>query len=162
MKILSTRSPADAPALALLNRRYAPGLDVEQWVAGILAEVKTRGDAALVDLALKFDRVELTPETFLVGPAEIEADPALTASHANVLAFAKCGLRQDWQMTNAQGAEVGEIYQPFSRVGIYVPGGGAPLVSTVLMTATLAQAPGLRNRRHRSVARTERDHGALR
>ena len=45
-------------------------------------------------------------------------------------------------MTNAQGAEVGEIYQPFSRVGIYVPGGGAPLVSTVLMTATLAQAAG--------------------
>ena len=142
MKILSTRSPADASALALLNRRYAPGLDVEQAVAGILAEVKTRGDAALVDFAKKFDQVELTSETLLVGPAEIEVDPALTASHANVLAFAKRGLRQDWQMTNAQGAEVGEIYQPFSRVGIYVPGGGAPLVSTVLMTATLAQAAG--------------------
>ena len=152
MKILSTRNPADASALALLNRRYTPGLEVEQAVASILAEVKIRGDAALVDFALKFDRVDLTPETLLVGPAEMEAagaemeaagaevDPALAASHANVLAFAKRGLRQDWQMTNAQGAEVGEIYQPFGRVGIYVPGGGAPLVSTVLMTATLAQA----------------------
>ena len=47
MKILSTRSTADAPALALLNRRYAPGLDVEQLVASILADVKTRGDAEI-------------------------------------------------------------------------------------------------------------------
>ena len=147
MKLLSTRSAADFPALALLNRRYAPGLDVEQLVAGVLSDVKTRGDAALVDFARKFDQVELTPETLLVDQTEIDAagagvDDALAASHANVLAFAKRGLRQDWQMTNAQGAEVGEIYQPFGRVGIYVPGGGAPLVSTVLMTATLAQAAG--------------------
>ncbi len=144
MKILSTQSIDDACALARLNRRYAPGLEVEQLVAGILADVKTRGDAALVELARKFDHVDLTTESLRVEPTEIEAftDPALIASHANVLAFAKRGLRQDWQMTNAQGAEVGEIYQPFGRVGIYVPGGGAPLVSTVLMTATLAQAAG--------------------
>lgn len=144
MKILSTSSTADAPALALLNRRYAPGLDVEQLVAGILADVKTRGDVALVELARKFDHIDLTSDSLRFEPAEIPAstDPALIASHANVLAFAKGGLRQDWQMTNAQGAEVGEIYQPFGRVGIYVPGGGAPLVSTILMTATLAQAAG--------------------
>ena len=147
MKILSTRSTADAPALALLNRRYAPGLDVEQLVASILADVKTRGDAALVELAQKFDQVDLTPEQLRVGRMEMElaigdVDPALAASHANVLAFANRGLRQDWQMTNAQGGEIGEIYQPFERVGIYAPGGGAPLVSTVLMTAALAQAAG--------------------
>ncbi|MFM2198652.1 MAG: histidinol dehydrogenase [Verrucomicrobiota bacterium] len=144
MKILSTRSASDAHALDKLNRRYAPGLDVEKLVAGILTQVRNRGDAALVELALKFDHVDLTPESLRVGPAKVPdpSDAALVASHANVLAFAKRGLRQDWRMTNAQGAEVGEIYQPFSRVGIYVPGGGAPLVSTVLMTATLAQAAG--------------------
>lgn len=147
MKILSTRFAADVSAIAKLNRRYAPGQDVENLVTGILTDVKTRGDAALIELAQKFDHVELSPKTLQVGTEEIAAagaivDPALAASHANVLAFAKRGLRQDWQMTNAQGAEVGEIYQPFGRVGIYVPGGGAPLVSTVLMTATLAQAAG--------------------
>lgn len=147
MKILSKRSSSDGVALAFLNRRYAPGKDVEQLVANILDDVISRGDTALFELARRFDHVELAPEGLQVGPAELEVsdagmDPALAASHANVLAFAKRGLRQDWRMTNAQGAEVGEIYQPFGRVGIYVPGGGAPLVSTVLMTATLAQAAG--------------------
>ncbi len=147
MKILSTRFAKDLPELRLLNRRYAPAQDLEDLVAAILKAVKLRGDAALIELARKFDGVELLPRNFRVSPEEIEdaagaIDPALSASHANVMTFAKRGLRQDWRMTNAQGAEVGEIYQPFGRVGIYVPGGGAPLVSTVLMTATLAQAAG--------------------
>jgi histidinol dehydrogenase len=151
LKILSTRTAADVQALGLLDRRYSPGQDVEQLVASILADVKNRGDAALIDYARKFDQVDLTAGSLRVGTEEIEeaattASPAvvsaLGASHANVLAFAKRGLRQDWRMRNGQGAEVGEIYQPFGRVGIYVPGGGAPLVSTVLMTATLAQAAG--------------------
>ena len=151
MKILSTRNAADVPALGLLNRRYAPGQDVEQLVTSILADVKTRGDAALIDYALKFDQVDLTTGSLRIDAVEIEEAVAniaptvasvLAASHANVLAFAKRGLRQDWRTTNDQDAVVGEIYHPFSRVGIYVPGGGAPLVSTVLMTATLAQAAG--------------------
>jgi histidinol dehydrogenase len=60
-----------------------------------------------------------------------------------VLAFAKAGLRQSWSMTNAQGAFVGERFDPFQRVGIYVPGGTAPLVSTAVMTVTLAAAAGV-------------------
>jgi histidinol dehydrogenase len=147
MKILSTRNPADASAIALLNRRYAPGVGVEDTVASILADVKERGDAALIDLARLFDRVELAADRLRVTRAEMVAagsstDPVMAASHANVFAFAKNSLRQDWRMTNGQGAEVGETYQPFGRVGLYVPGGSAPLVSTVVMTATLAQAAG--------------------
>ncbi len=146
MKILSTRFAADLAALALQDRRYVPTQDVEQTVAGILVAVKSRGDLALIELAQKFDQIELAAKELLVRPEEFaetdEVDPSIMASHANVLAFAKRGLRENWQMENEQGATVGEIYQPFGRVGIYVPGGSAPLVSTVLMTATLAQAAG--------------------
>ncbi len=146
VKILSTRFTADLSALAHLNRRYAPGVDVEKSVAEILASVKSRGDLALIELARKFDQIGLTAKDLPVRPAEFPnddpIDSAIIAAHDNVLAFARRGLRENWQIENAQGATVGEIYQPFGRVGIYVPGGGAPLVSTVLMTATLAQAAG--------------------
>lgn len=151
MKILSTVSTNDAAELALLNRRCTPAAGVEHVVSGVISEVKARGNAALIDLAQKFDNVTLTAESLAVTPLEfvearnaVEPDvlAALTAAHSNVLAFAKQSLRQDWKMVNAQGAQVGEIFQPFRRVGLYVPGGTAPLVSTVLMTATLAQAAG--------------------
>ena len=57
--------------------------------------------------------------------------------------FALRGLRKDWKTRNAQGATVGELFQPFSRVGVYVPGGSAPLVSTSLMTVAIAKAAGV-------------------
>jgi histidinol dehydrogenase len=52
-------------------------------------------------------------------------------------------MRQDWHGLNEQGGEVGEVYHPFERVGCYVPGGTAPLVSTAMMTVTLAAAAGV-------------------
>jgi histidinol dehydrogenase len=147
MKNLSTRTAEDKSLLSSLNRRYAPSPELEKLVSEILAEVKTRGDEALIEFARKYDAVTLSPESLQVDERELEAeasapDLALAAAHANVFAFAKQSLRKDWQMQNQQGAEVGEIFQPFRRVGIYVPGGGAPLVSTVVMTATLAQSAG--------------------
>lgn len=151
MKLLSTLNPADAAALALLNRRCSPAEGLQSYVSDIIRSVQTLGDQALIDCAAQFDNVTLTAPQLRVTPAEItaantqlapDARAALEAAHANVLAFAKQSLRQDWQCTNAQGATVGEMYQPFRRVGIYVPGGTAPLVSTVLMTVTLAQAAG--------------------
>ncbi len=147
MKNLSIRSAEDQSLLASLNRRYAPGAELERLVSEILAKVKSRGDEALIEFAGNFDSVTLSRELLRVSDHEMEAeaagpDPTMAAAHANVLAFAKRSLRSDWQMRNEQEAEVGEIFRPFGRVGIYVPGGGAPLVSTVLMTATLAQAAG--------------------
>jgi histidinol dehydrogenase len=68
---------------------------------------------------------------------------ALRAAHANVTSFARRSLRRSWSGRNAQGAKVGERFDPFRRVGIYVPGGTAPLVSTALMTCTLAAAAGV-------------------
>jgi histidinol dehydrogenase len=152
MKVLSHTSPSFAAALRKLDRRHVPARELQDYVSGIIEEVQRRGDAALVEFAGKFDGAKLTAKSLAVTPAEFAAAQksvpadvkrALAASHKNVLAFAKRSLRKNWKMRNAQGAETGEVYQPFQRVGIYVPGGTAPLVSTVLMTVTLAQAAGV-------------------
>ena len=152
MKILTHTSPSFANALRKLDRRHIPTVELQEYVAGIIAEVKKRGDAALVEFAAKFDGAKLTAKSLAVTPAEFAAAQksvpadvkrALSVSHKNVLAFAKRSLRKNWKMRNAQGAETGEVYQPFQRVGIYVPGGTAPLISTVIMTVTLAQAAGV-------------------
>ena len=68
---------------------------------------------------------------------------AISRSLKNIHAFAKKSLRKDWSFKNAEGATVGERFTPFDRVGVYVPGGKAPLVSTALMTAGFAQAAGV-------------------
>jgi histidinol dehydrogenase len=72
-----------------------------------------------------------------------EVRKAIGSAKRNVRAFARRSLRKSWFMKNRQGAIVGERFDPFRRVGIYVPGGTAPLVSTAVMTCTLAAAAGV-------------------
>jgi histidinol dehydrogenase len=119
---------------------------IEERVRGIINEVQVRGDEALVDLTERFDQVRLKASEFRVAGKASKPDPelarAIAATHKNVAAFAKRSLRKDWSMPNSQGGRVGEKFDPLQRVGIYVPGGTAPLVSTVLMTATLAKVAG--------------------
>lgn len=139
-------------AIKKLDRRSAPPLGVEEVVKGIIAEVKSRGDAALIELSNRFDKADFkSAKDLRVTPAELAAaenavdaatKKAIAASRKNVTDFAKRSLRKDWSGKNAQGAEVGERYLPFQRVGIYVPGGSAPLVSTSNMTVCLAAAAG--------------------
>jgi histidinol dehydrogenase len=78
--------------------------------------------------------------------ASLKADEPLRAAVAeaekNIAGFAGKSLRKNWQMKNSHGAIVGEKFDPFQRVGIYIPGGKAPLVSTALMTITLAKVAG--------------------
>ena len=145
---------ADFPdALQSLNRRAAPTADVEQTVAAILADVRAHGDAALRRLNAKFGgpaftdgaSLRVTPEEFTAASRTLDArrQKALAEAHENVRAFALKSLRHNWHMHNRQGVEVGERYSPFGRVGLYVPGGTAPLVSTAIMTCTLAAAAGV-------------------
>jgi len=152
MRILRHTQKNFASALRRLDRRYAPPAGVESAVRDILEDVKTRGDAALVELSNRFDRAGFTSAKQLrVTPAELAAadsaideatKKAIAASRKNVIDFARRSLRKDWTGKNAQGALVGERYLPFQRVGIYVPGGSAPLVSTSNMTVSLAAAAG--------------------
>ena len=125
--------------------------EIEQETRTILDIVSMRGDEALVELTGRFDGVRLNVDQLPVSRAElmaasIEADQPLRAAvdeaEKNIVAFAKKSLRRNWQCTNSHGAKVGEKFDPFPRVGVYIPGGTAPLVSTALMTVTLAKVAG--------------------
>lgn len=152
MKILSYSDPGYASFVRKLNRRAIPDHGVRELVSGIISEVAQKGDAALIAYTKRFDNAELTPKTLFVSEAEFaaaeasvsrETKRAIARSLANIKAFAKKSLRKDWSAKNAEGATVGERFTPFGRVGVYVPGGKAPLVSTALMTAGFAKAAGV-------------------
>lgn len=150
MKVLRHTDPDWKQAAAALDRRAEASDQVREVVAGVIAEVRARGDAALRDFTERFDGLRLNELQVPAAELEVawaqagdELRAALEASHRNVFDFARRSLRQDWSGTNAQGAEVGEVYHPFERVGCYVPGGSAPLVSTAIMTVTLAAAAGV-------------------
>jgi histidinol dehydrogenase len=124
---------------------------IEQRTRAILDDVRARGDTVLLELTERFDGAKLTVEQLPVTQAEfvaagLKADDSLRAAAAdaggNIAAFARKSRRKDWQMRNSHGAVVGEKFDPFQRVGIYIPGGTAPLVSTALMTVTLAKVAG--------------------
>ena len=126
---------------------------IEQRARDIIQAVRERGDAALAELAERFDGAKLEPDQFAVSHSELmaaslRADATLRAAvaeaAANIEAFARRSLRRGWTMRNSHGATVGEKFDPFSRVGIYIPGGMAPLVSTALMTIALARVAGCR------------------
>lgn len=152
MKIIRHTDPTWQETAAALNRRAEASDAVQEVVSGIIKEVRARGDVALLEYTERFDGAKLTaadlsmPETALTAAwAGIDDGlrAALLASHRNVFDFAKKSLRQNWSGINEQGAQVGEVYHPFERVGCYVPGGSAPLVSTSLMTVSLAAAAGV-------------------
>ncbi len=123
-----------------------PHPQTEQTVREIIAAVREKGDVALLEFSERFGGPKLEASQLRVeGKPTIEPaiGEAIATAHANVEAFARQSLRKSWSAKNAQGVEVGERFDPFQRVGIYVPGGTAPLVSTAVMTVTLAAAAGV-------------------
>ena len=133
------------------SRTFDPA--IEERTRAIIEAVKLRGDAAVLEFTERFDRAKLTAEQLAVKQPEflaasLNADDALrsavdTASK-NIAAFSRKSLRKNWSAKNAQGGQVGEKYDGFERVGIYIPAGTAPLVSTALMTIVLARVAGCR------------------
>ncbi len=153
MKVLRHSDRGYEKALASLNRRATPDPKVRSLVAEILSEVEEKGDAALLRYTKKFggpthgaSQIPVAPAETARAIAELPADTrrAISAARANVRNFARRSLRKSWFMKNRQGAVVGERFDPFQRVGIYIPGGNAPLVSSAIMTCTLASAAGVR------------------
>ena len=124
---------------------------IEGRTRSILDAVQARGDDALLELTERFDGAKLSLAQLPVSKAELlrtslQADEALRSAVAfaskNIEFFSRKSLRKNWSARNAQGAKVGEKYDAYQRVGIYVPGGTAPLVSTALMTVLLARVAG--------------------
>jgi histidinol dehydrogenase len=124
---------------------------IEERTKAIIDGVKMRGDGALLEYIERFDGARLTVDGLKVTQAELlaaslTADDSLRAAvqfaDKNIAQFARKSLRKSWSARNAQGATVGERFDPFQRVGIYIPAGAAPLTSTALMTITLARVAG--------------------
>ena len=137
-------------ALLSMKREDAP--DVDEAVAGIIADVRERGDAALIELTAKYDRLNLTPETFAFTEAEIdeavaqvpEAErEALELAAARIRAYHERQLPKDESWTDEAGATLGWRWTPVAAAGLYVPGGLASYPSSVLMNAIPAKVAGV-------------------
>ena len=152
MRIVRPRDKNYAKFIRSLDRRARATPAVEKTVRDIIAAVEREGDAAVLRLTKKFGGPSLAAKDLRMRSRELAAAwrsldaptrRALLAAHNNIRAFAARSLRKNWSSRNTQGAKVGERFDPFQRVGIYVPGGTAPLVSTALMTCTFAAAAGV-------------------
>jgi histidinol dehydrogenase len=152
MELLRIGAPRDRGRLEQLINRRSAERDIEGWVRPIVDAVRRRGDAAVVEFTRKFDGVHLTSARLRVAPGEIAAalataEPtlrrALETAKGNIEAYHRRQRRASWTMKGRSGAVVGERIVPLRRVGVYVPGGVAPLVSTVLMSVVPAMVAGV-------------------
>lgn len=129
-----------------------PVIDVVQ---GVLDNIRTRGDEAVLEYTRKFDKASLTPETMRVTPEEIKSayeslekdDPELlrimkTAAN-NIRVFHEKQKEEGFMMDTAKGSQIGVRVRPITVAGVYVPGGTAPLPSTVLMDVIPASVAGV-------------------
>jgi histidinol dehydrogenase len=137
---------------ALLSAKREDSPDVDDVVAGIIRDVRARGDAAVIELTTKFDRMELTPETLRFSEAEIDAHcAAVPAAERQALELAAERIRayhvrqvpQDAFWTDPDGASLGWRWSAVSAAGLYVPGGLASYPSSVLMNAIPAKVAGV-------------------
>jgi histidinol dehydrogenase len=143
----------DARFTALLGQKREDSPDVDDAVAAIIADVRARGDAAVLDLTARFDKLALTPETMAFTKAEIEAEiakvapedrAALELAADRIRAYHARQLPQDALWQDATGATLGWRWTPVSAAGLYVPGGLASYPSSVLMNAIPAKVAGVK------------------
>jgi histidinol dehydrogenase len=150
---LDSRDPGFPAAFdALLSAKREDAPEVDDIVAGIIADVRARGDAAVIELTERFDRLSLTPETLAFSPDEIDAQiarvsdddrVALMTAAARIRAYHDRQMPADARWTDAAGADLGWRWSPVSAAGLYVPGGLASYPSSVLMNAIPARVAGV-------------------
>ena len=146
----SARFAADFAALLAAKREGEA--DVDEAVAAILAAVKARGDAAVIEYTRRFDKLELAPETMRIPPRDIAAAArscdaemlaALRLAAERIDAYHRRQLPQDADYSDAAGVRLGWRWRPLASVGLYVPGGTAAYPSSVLMNAIPAKVAGV-------------------
>lgn len=147
-------SPESAPQ-RVKDFLARPAFDkkAERTASEILEKIRLGGNRAIFEAAKEIDGVILTEENIRISQEELEeAEKAVSPeikknvleAHRRVAAFAKAGMREDWSVPTAHGGSLGERFLPFDRVGVYIPGGTAPLASTSIMTATLASVASVK------------------
>lgn len=136
----------------LLNAKRESSVDVNDAVADIIADVRRRGDAAVVEYTRRFDRFDVATDTLRISKAEI--DDAVAASDSEVIdalnlardrieAYHRRQVPGDDRFTDAAGVELGHRWTAVDSVGLYVPGGTASYPSSVLMNAVPARVAGV-------------------
>jgi histidinol dehydrogenase len=153
MQCISTATPAfEAAFEALLSQARETVEHVDRPVAAIIAEIRARGDAALIDYTAQFDHVTLSPATLRITAAEIDAAvaavppdqrAALDLAATRIEAFHRAQIPADLRLTDAAGLTLGMRWTPLDAVGLYVPGGKAAYPSSVLMNAMPARVAGV-------------------
>ena len=152
-QFLTTTDPDfDAAFAALLTMKREDAPDVDAAVAGIIADVRERGDAAVIELTERFDRLSLTPESMAFSAGEIAAEcdkvspedrAALELAAARIRAYHERQMPDDQRWTDGAGASLGWRWTAVSAAGLYVPGGLASYPSSVLMNAIPAKVAGV-------------------
>jgi histidinol dehydrogenase len=150
---LDARAPEFAAHFAaLISAKRETEEDVADVVRAIIADVRYRGDAALIDLTARFDRVTLTAETLRLTAAEIDAAEAqcskaaldaLDVAAKRIEVYHRRQIPKDDSFTDDTGATLGWRWTPLDSVGLYVPGGTASYPSSVLMNAIPARVAGV-------------------
>lgn len=154
MKFLKASDPGFERAFAaIVDDRRESDDDVTRDVASILADVRNRGDKALVQLTARFDQHTLdTPESWRVGPEEFAAayaglEPelrdALDLAARRITAYHTAQLPEDRDYTDDTGMRLGAKWLPVDAAGLYVPGGRAAYPSSLLMNAIPAKVAGV-------------------
>lgn len=143
----------EAAFTALLGMKREDAPDVDAAVAGIIADVRARGDAAVIELTARFDRMQLTASQLAFSAAEIDAEVArVSAEDRTALELAAERIRayhvrqmpeREVRWTDPEGASLGWRWGPVSAAGLYVPGGLASYPSSVLMNAIPAKVAGV-------------------
>ena len=143
----------DAKFAAILGRGEETGKEVEQVVLDIIADVRKRGDAALLDYTRRFDRLEadsvaalqVTEDEFNEAFARVQDEDiaALKLAVERVARFHEKQKRETWLSTEEDDVLLGQMVTPLERVGIYVPGGKASYPSSVIMNAVPAKVAGV-------------------
>lgn len=152
-RLATTQDDFSRQLAALLDFETAQNHEVDVAVAGILADVKARGDVAVLAYTARFDRVdapnmaalELSQEALLAAYERLDdkARTALQSAAQRIRAYHAHQVTQSWQYTEQDGTVLGQHITPLDRVGIYVPGGKAAYPSTVLMNAIPAKVAGV-------------------
>ena len=150
---LSTSAPDFSDAFAnLLAQTRETTEDVGQAVAAIIADIRARGDAALLEYTARFDRLSLSADRLRIPASEIdsavaavprEQAAALDLAATRIEAFHRAQLPADLRFTDDAGLTLGMRWTPLDAVGLYVPGGKAAYPSSVLMNAVPARVAGV-------------------
>lgn len=149
----SSANDFDQALRELTQWQASVNAEVESRVAAIIADVRSRGDVALLEYTAQFDRYSLDDARALEIPAErlVAAHAAIDAAQREALEYAAQRIRsfhehqvqQSWEYTDEVGNRLGQKVTPLERVGIYVPGGKASYPSSVLMNAIPAKVAGV-------------------